>query len=440
MTQSLIYGQSASASATLSAAQRKGIIAACIGNFIEWYEFILYGYFAATIAQVFFPAQSASASLMLTFAVFGVSFLIRPAGGLFFGYFGDRYGRRVTLSMIILLASGATALIAMVPSYASIGIAAPLLILTLRFIQGISAGGEWMGAAAYVIETAPANRRAYYGSWQTVTIVLGMMTAALASLLMSSILDAQDLLSWGWRIPFLVSLPLGLFGLYLRLKLDESIEYEEMAKENVKEHSPLRSALKNDWRSILTVASLVSSTTMCTYVLLVYGPTYLMTQLGVSSFHARLAGFCAMAVLMVTTVISARISDRIGRRPLLIGGALWVILSAFVGFYLLHQHSLGYLVAGLSLVIIGQAMMLGPQPAVFSELFPTSRRYSGLAIGYNIGVVLFGGAGPFVATALISYFQSTYAPAIYLVLGGVISLIGALNTPETMHYSLRDGR
>ncbi|MFC6478378.1 MFS transporter [Pseudomonas asuensis] len=306
---------------------------------------------------------------MLTFAVFGVSFLVRPVGGLIFGYVGDRYGRRITLSVIIILISAATALMAVVPSYASIGIAAPILILLLRFAQGLSAGGEWMGAAAYVIETAPSNRRAYYGSWQTVTIILGMMSAALASLVTNRLLSPEAVLSWGWRIPFLLSLPLGLFGLYLRLKLDESIEYQEMAKENAKESAPLRATLKHDWRSILQVASLVSSTTMCTYVLLVYGPTFMTTQLGIPAVHARLAGFGSMGVLMVATVLFAILSDRIGRRPLLIGGALWVIFSAYFGFYLLHQQGLGFWVAGLSIVIIGQAMMLGPQPAVFPSSF-----------------------------------------------------------------------
>jgi MHS family proline/betaine transporter-like MFS transporter len=437
MPYSLTHQVDDTASVTLTASQRKGIIAACIGNFTEWYEFVLYGYFAATLAQLFFPADSAAASLMLTFAVFGVSFLVRPLGGLIFGYIGDRYGRRITLSIIIILISAATALMAVVPGYASIGIAAPVLILLLRFAQGLSAGGEWMGAAAYVIETAPSGRRAYYGSWQTVTIILRMMSAALASLVTNRLLSPEAVLAWGWRIPFLLSLPLGLFGLYLRLKLDESIEYQEMAKENAKESAPLRATLQHDWRSILQVASLVSSTTMCTYVLLVYGPTFMITQLGISPVQARLAGFGSMGVLMVATVLFAILSDRIGRRPLLIGGALWVIFSAYFGFYLLHQQGLGYWVAGLSIVIIGQAMMLGPQPAVFSELFPTSRRYSGLAIGYNIGVVLFGGAGPFVASALISLMQSTYAPALYLVIGGLISLVGACTVPETRDRNLR---
>jgi MHS family proline/betaine transporter-like MFS transporter len=417
----------------------KAILAVCIGNFIEWYEFVLYGYFAATIAALFFPAGSDSAALLLTFAVFGVSFVIRPLGGLVFGYFGDRYGRRATLSAIILLISCSTALIAVVPSYASIGVAAPLTILALRFLQGLSAGGEWMGAAAYVVETAPPDRRASYGSFQTATITLGMAVAALTSLVLSATLTPAALSSWGWRLPFLASLPLGLVGLYLRLKLDESREFAEMVRAGGSETSPLSSTLRRDWRSILLVAGLVCSPTMCTYVLLVYGPTFLTTQLGVAPTPARLAGFCAMAVVTVAVVLLARVCDRVGRRPFLIAGAIWVLVTAPLGFLLLSLREPVFLILGLSLIVLGEALMLAPQPAVFAELFPTSRRYSGLAIGYNVGVVLFGGAGPLVATALVAVTHSVFAPAWYLVFGAAVSLVAALCTPVTFRRSLRDG-
>lgn len=425
--------------ADLPPGARKAIFAVCIGNFIEWYEFVLYGYFAATIATLFFPQETAGAALLLTFAVFGVSFVIRPLGGLVFGYLGDRYGRRVTLSAIILLISVSTALIAVVPSYERIGVAAPIIILFLRFMQGLSAGGEWMGAAAYVVETAPAHRRATYGAFQTVTITLGMAVAALASLVLSAALSPDALNSWGWRIPFLASLPLGLVGLYLRLRLGESREFADMARTGGHETSPLHATLTQDWRSILLVAALVCSPTMCTYVLLVYGPTFLVGQLGADPAHARLAGFTAMAVMIVATILFARACDRIGRKPFLVAGAAWVLVTAPLGFLLLHQGSVWFLVMGLSLIVIGEAIMLAPQPAVFSELFPTSRRYSGLAIGYNLGVVLFGGAGPLVATALVETTRSSYAPAYYIAFGAVVSLVAAFCTPETFRRSLRDG-
>ena len=415
----------------------RAIAAVCIGNFIQWYEFVLYGYFAATIAARFFPSSSESASLLLTFAAFGVSFAVRPLGGLLFGHIGDRYGRKVTLSAIIILISASTALMAVVPSYASIGVAAPVLILLLRFVQGLSAGGEWMGAASYVIESAPADKRATYGSYQTVTITAGMAVAALASLVLSATLSEEALSSWGWRIPFLVSLPLGLVGLYLRVRLEETVEFSEMSETTGRESSPLRTTITRDWRSILLVAGLLCCPTMCTYVLLVYGPTFLSTEMGIDSTRARTAGFAAMAVVIVLTLVFARWCDRVGRRPFLLAGAAWVLLSAPIGFWLLHQRDLGFLIAGLSLIIVGQALLLAPQPAVFSELFPTSRRYSGLAVGYNVGAMLFGGAGPFVATALVEGTGSDYAPAAYIAAGALISLIAAALVPETFRRSLR---
>lgn len=424
----------------LTAERRKAIIAACIGNFLEWYEFVLYGYFAGVFSVLFFVDDDPAVAMMLTFLVFGISFVVRPLGGILFGYIGDKYGRKVTLSTIILTISLATALMAVVPPYASIGIAAPLLILLLRCLQGLSAGGEWMGAAAYVVESAPAHRRAFYGSWQTITITLGMFTAALTSLVLSALLTNEQLQSWGWRIPFLLALPLGLIGLYMRLKLEESAEFEAMSHSEQREKSPLLRAVTQNWRSILLVCGLVCSPTMCTYVLLVFGPTFLTNDLGMDATTARGACLIAMLVLVVLVVVFARLCDRIGRKPFVLWGAVLVAVTAPLGFLLMHQRSFAAVIAGMALILIGDAMMLAPQPALFSELFPTSRRYSGLALGYNLGVVLFGGAGPLIATALIAATNTTYAPALYLIAGALISLLAAVLVPETLGVSLRTGR
>ncbi|MEV4129978.1 MFS transporter [Nocardia sp. NPDC049707] len=420
--------------------RRRAIIAACIGNFLEWYEFVLYGYFATIFSVLFFVDSDPTVALMITFLVFGISFVVRPLGGILFGHIGDKYGRKVTLSAIIITISLATALIAVVPSYASIGIAAPILILLLRCLQGLSAGGEWMGAAAYVVESAPAHRRAFYGSWQTITITLGMFTAALTSLVLSLTLTAEQLQSWGWRVPFLAAFPLGMIGLYMRLKLEESIEFDEMSQTEQREKSPLLNAITQDWRSILLVCGLVCSPTMCTYVLLVFGPTFLSKNLHMNANTARAACLVAMLILVVLVVVFARICDRVGRKPFVVFGAILVAITAPLGFLLIHQRSFATVIVGMALILVGDAMMLAPQPALFSELFPTSRRYSGLAIGYNLGVVLFGGAGPLVATALITATHSTYAPAMYLVAGAVISLVAAVLVRETLGVSLRSGR
>ncbi|OZC44390.1 MFS transporter [Rhodococcus sp. WWJCD1] len=418
---------------------KRGIVAACIGNFIEWYEFMLYGYFATVISAQFFPVANPTASLLLTFAVFGISFLVRPLGGIVFGYVGDRYGRKVTLSTIILLISGATAAMALVPSYDQIGLLAPALILVLRCIQGLSAGGEWMGSASYIIENAPSHKRATFGAWQPATIVLAMMTASLAAIAVTAATGAQ-VEHWGWRIPFLAALPLGLVGLYLRLRLDESKEFAEAIKDEGVEKSPLRTTVKRDWRSILLVTTLVCSPTMGTYVIFSYAPTFLATRLGISSATARLSGLIGMVFVIAMIFAFARYADMRGRRPLLIAGSAWVLVSAPVTFWLFQQRGFASLILGFILIGVGLSMMLAPQAAVFTELFPTTRRYAGLAIGYNLGAILFGGAGPFVATALISLTDSDYAPAVYLSAGALISLAAALVVPETLKFSLRSGR
>lgn len=417
---------------------RKGIIAACIGNFIEWYEFMLYGYFATVIAAQFFPTEDPAASLLLTFAVFGISFVVRPFGGIVFGYVGDRYGRKVTLSTIIMLISGATAAMAFIPTYGQIGVLAPILILLCRCLQGLSAGGEWMGSASYIIENSPSNRRASYGAWQPITIMAAMATASLAALTVTNVAgSATD--HWGWRIPFLFALPLGLVGLYLRLRLDESREFAETVQEGGVEKSPLRATLRNDWRSILLVTTLVCSPTMGTYVVFSYTPTFLTTRLDISAGTAQVTGLVSTLLVMAMTFRFARIADRIGRRPLLLTGAVWVLVSAPVTFWLFQQGSVAALMAGYLAVGIGLALMFAPQAAVFTELFPTSRRYAGLAVGYNLGAILFGGAGPFVATALITATGSNYAPALYMSAGALISLIAAFVVPETLEFTLRSG-
>lgn len=427
-------------SGTLTPTRLKAVIAACIGNFLEWYEFALYGYFAAVFSHLFFDDSDPAVAMMMTFLVFSISFVVRPLGGIFFGYIGDKYGRKVTLSSIILLISTATALMALVPSYASIGVIAPLLILLLRCLQGLSAGGEWMGAAAYVVESAPSHRRAFYGSWQTITITLGMFTAASASLIVTATLPEADVVSWGWRIPFLLAFPLGMIGLYMRLKLEETEEFVEMKKSDRPERSPIVAAVRENWRSILLVAALVCSPTMCTYVLLNYGPTYLTVDLDMSPTAGRTVVMVSMLVLTVMVVFFARQCDRYGRRPFILVGAAGVLVTAPIGFVLIHQQSIPAVLAGFALILVWDAMMLAPQPALFSELFPTARRYSGLAIGYNIGVILFGGLGPLMATALIAWTGSSYAPAAYISAGALISLIAAYFTRETLGVSLRTGR
>ncbi|GIH59403.1 MFS transporter [Microbispora siamensis] len=417
---------------------RKAVAAASIGNFIEWYDFALYGFFAKAIADTFFPSGDARASLLLTFAVFGMSFVVRPLGGLVFGHMGDRIGRRASMSLIVILISVASAAMALVPGYDTIGIAAPILIFLLRCVQGISAGGEWASSASYVVEHAPPGRRAFAGSWQTSTIALGMLTAALSAVAVSLTTGAGAAASWGWRVPFLVSLPLGLVGLYLRLRLGESPEFEKVDPGEA-ERRPLRAALRRDWRSILLIAGLTAAPTMCTYVLLVYGPTFLSTDLGMDPQQARLAGVAGFAFMAVAVVPASMLSDRFGRRPFLIAGAIWVAVSSLLTLSLMHTGRWYLVVAGLILTLVGDVMMLAPQPALFCELFPTSRRASGVSVGYNLGVILFGGAGPYISGTLVEVTASTYAPGWYLMGGATLSLIAAVMTPETLRTSLHDG-
>lgn len=423
--------------------QRRAIAAACIGNFLEWYEFVLYGYFAGVFAILFFPQADPAVALMTTFLVFGISFIIRPLGGLFFGYIGDKLGRKAALSAIILLISLATAVMGLVPPYASIGVLAPILIFLMRLLQGLSAGGEWMGAVTYIIETSPVHKRAWYGSFQTVTITGGMFVAALASLIVTTSMTTESMHAWGWRVPFIVALPLGLIGLWMRLRLADPKEFtearQEQADSDAGPKSPILQVFKTNWRSILLITGLVASPTMCTYVLLVWGPTFFGANLGFTDNEARNLGLISMLVLMTLVLIFAKSCDRFGRKPFIIWGAIIVVVGTPVGFLLLHTEQFALALVGIALILIGDAMMLAAQPALFAELFPTSQRYSGLAVGYNLGVVLFGGLGPLIAQALVTATGSTWSPGWYLIGGGIVSFIAALFTPETRGAKLRTG-
>lgn len=434
---------STSTPSRLTSAQMRAIVAACIGNFLEWYEFVLYGYFAAVFATLFFPQEDPAVAMLTTFLVFGISFIIRPLGGLLFGVVGDKLGRKAALSAIIIMISVATALMGLVPPYASIGVLAPILIFLLRLVQGISAGGEWMGAVTYIIETAPAGKRAWYGSFQTITIVLGMFVAAVTSLIITTSMTTESLHAWGWRIPFLVALPLGMIGLYMRLKLADPEEFTaaraEEARTERSTRSPLTRVLREHWRSVLLVAGLVASPTMCTYVLLVWGPTFFNGYLGFEDSAARTIGLVSMLVLTVLVLSFAKACDRWGRRPFILVGAVLVLVGTPIGFVLLHTGSTALAILGIGLILVGDAMMLAAQPALFAELFPTAQRYSGLAVGYNLGVVLFGGLGPLFAQALVTATGSSWSPSWYLMLGALVSLIAALFTPETRNAELRTG-
>lgn len=419
-------------------ARKKAVVAAVIGNFVEWYDFTIYAYFAVVIAPLFFPAEDRLVSLMATFAVFGVAFLMRPVGALFFGSIGDRIGRRNTLSVVILIASGATFLIGLLPSYATIGILAPLLLVVARMVQGFAVGGEFGGATAFMVEYAPEGKRGLYGSWQFVTQGAAFIVSLLLSAGLTAAVSEEALSSWAWRVPFLVALPLGLIGLYMRLRLEDTPAFRAVQEHHEVERAPLKESLRAHGKDLLKIVGLTWPLTGLVY-LLIFAPTYLSEQLQLPLSLGFTASILGMASWIVVVLLAAVLSDRLGRRkPFLLASPVLAAITIVPVFLLLQTGS--FLAIALALVVVGCVVGIasGAYAAAMCEVFPTNVRYSSLSLGYSVAVSIFGGTTPFVFTALLAATGNPISPAFYIVAGGLVGIVAALTFPETAKGPLRE--
>lgn len=416
--------------------RRKAITAACIGNFIEYYDFVVYGYFATVIARLFFPAENDAAALLLTFAAFAVSYAARPVGAVVFSHLGDKYGRRTPLAVSVILIAVSTTMIGLLPTYEQIGIAAPVILTLARMLQGISVGGEYGGANAFISEYSSVNKRGFYTGWQTFTIGLALFTGGAVATGLTAALSEQALLSWGWRLPFLVGVPLGLVGLYLRLRLDETPHFIEAQKNADVVKAPVLAGVRQQWRSLLLGMGSVVTPAICVYIFFVYMPTYLSSVVGHSKVESQLANLVSLAFYLVLIPIFAHLSDRIGRRPMMIAGNVALIVVTYPAFLLLDSSGFVTVVLGLWLLGLAFAPHSAVMMAVVSELFPTKVRYTGVSLSLNIPVTLLGGTAPLIATALISSSGSVAAPAFFVIAGAVLTLVAALATAETYRRDL----
>jgi MHS family proline/betaine transporter-like MFS transporter len=418
-------------------AHKRALIAACIGNFIEYFDFVVYGYFAPVIALLFFPADNPAASLLLTFAVFAISYASRPLGGILFGHLGDRYGRKTPLAIAIMLIAGATTAIGLMPTYASIGIAAPILLTTLRLIQGVSVGGEYGGATSFISEYAPPNRRGFYTGWQTFTIGLALLVGGGVASLITSTMATEQLHSWGWRLPFLAGVPLGLVGLYLRLKLEETPHFSSVKAHAEVEKAPLLVGLKQEWRAILIGMGLISAPSACIYIFYIYMPTYLAKVLGFSLAEAQRANLYSLLFYCALLPLFALLSDRVGRKPLMLISALAVAVITYPAFHLLNPGNFNQTVLALCLMGLAFAPHSATALCAMSEIMPTKLRYTGLSVSLNIPVTLLGGTAPFLATYFVAHTGNVLSPSWIVIGGAVLTLLAVLAYRETFKSGLR---
>ncbi|MBQ0928323.1 MFS transporter [Saccharopolyspora endophytica] len=409
---------------------RRSVAAGAVGVFVHWFDWAAYAYLASTIASVFFPAGDATAGLLAVFGVFAVSFGIRPVGALVFGPLGDRIGRKRTLSLVIFLMSGATLVIGLLPGYSTIGIAAPLLLVLLRLLQGFAAGGEFGSAASFLAEHAPRRRRGFGVSWLEVGSLLGFLAGSFVFFLLSVGLSEDQLTSWGWRIPFLIAAPLGVVGFIIRNKIEDTPEYRALEEADTVPSRPVRELLRNNGTQLLQVAGLMTMMHVPFYAILTYLVTYETDHLGHSSGDAALLSTAISLIGLVLVPVFGRLSDRIGRRPVLIGAGIALFVLSTPAYLAMRTGLVGTWIGGLALGVVLSAI-LGTYAVWSAEIFPTRVRQGGLSIAYNITAALFAGTVPYLMTVLIAATGSTLVPGPYLMVAAAVGLVAAFSLRET---------
>lgn len=416
--------------------RRKVTAATAIGNFVEWFDSGAYAIMSATIAALFFPQYDETAALLATWAVFAGGFIARPLGAAFFGRYGDRIGRNRMLALSVLCMSGSTFLIGLLPSYAVLGIAAPVLLFLLRMVQGFSTGGEYTGAAAFIMEYAPEGRRARYASVVPLTVGLASVAGALTGLAITSSLDDAALNSWGWRIPFLLAGPLGLIGLYLRSRIQDTPVFRAMEKQDAVQKAPLRDAWRVCRRQVLTLFGYSITNAVGYYLMSSYMIAYMSEEVGYSKAEAMLTSFVAMLAYSAACPLTAAASDRWGRKPMLLLACGGFAVATLPAFWLIGTGLPGAMAGATVLATLVAVIGTSNVPAMV-EMFPGQLRASGSAIGYTAAYVLFGGTAPFVATGVVSLSGSPLAPGAYLMAVAVISGVVVLfSFRETAHLPL----
>ncbi|WP_205620852.1 MFS transporter [Intrasporangium chromatireducens] len=406
-------------------------MASLIGTTIEFYDFFIFGTAAALVfGKLFFPDLNPLAGTLAAFATFGVAFAARPLGAVIFGHFGDRLSRKRMLVTSLLMMGLGTIAIGLLPTYAHVGILAPVLLVLCRLLQGLALGGEWGGAVLMAVEHAPANRRAFYGSWPQIGVPLGLVLATGLFYLIQQLPEAQ-LESWGWRVPFLASGLLVAVGLYIRLKIEDSPAFKKIKATRQEERFPAATVFREDGPSVLLGALSVAAANVPFYMATVFALTYGVDE-GVSRNTVLGAVCIASLIQMFTMPLATGLCDKFGRRPVLLTGCALTVLMGFPFFWLLDTHNTAAIYLALIIALpLCHALSYGPQASFIPELFPTQLRYSGAGIAYTLGGLLFSAPVPFVATALLDRFEGASPLALYIMVAGVLTFVAVAIARET---------
>ena len=412
---------------------RRVAVASAIGTTIEWYDYFIYSTAAALIfGSQFFSALSPASGTLAAFATLGVGFLARPIGGVVWGHFGDRVGRKAMLVASLLVMGLATVGVGLLPTYDQVGLLAPVLLLVLRLLQGLSAGGEWGGAALMAVEHAPDGRRGRYGSFAQIGVPAGLILAQLVFAGVGNALSDEQFASWGWRVPFLLSIVLIGVGLYVRLSVDESPVFRALRAEHARSASPIIEVFRERPRALLVASVSFIANTAIGYVFLAYLLSYGTSVLKVSRNLMLLVVIVGSVSWLISIVAAAIWSDRIGRRPVYLVGSLLLVLWPIPFFLLVDTRNTALMIVAVIVLTIGLGASYGPQSALFAELFEARYRYSGASFSYAVGAVLGGGFAPLIATALQTSTGTSLSVSAYMIAVALISLIAVWAMPETL--------
>ncbi|MCI1033050.1 MULTISPECIES: MFS transporter [Raoultella] len=421
-------------------AHKRALIAGSIGNFIEWYEFAVYGFLATVIARNFFQlaGEAPLTGLILTYASFAIAFFFRPLGAIIFGRIGDRIGRKPTLIVVLVMMTLATTAIGLVPTYASIGVAAPLILTGLRILQGLFAGGEYGGAVSLMTEFAPRGRRGLYGAWQSFTVALGLLAGAGIVALISAVLSPEELHAWGWRIPFFLAIPLGIVALWLRVKMEETPGF--LRQQQQPQHPQASADLIHTLKAIVTGIGRLMVWSAAGYTYLVIMPAYLQSSLHTGFNQALLIAVISNIGFALTILPAGLLSDKWGRRNVMVLAAALLLILALPLLKILQAESSTLLIKGAVVLVAGGlvGVLAGPGPAMLAEMFPTRVRYTGLGLAYSLSNAVFSGCAGLIITGLIKQTGNLDIPAYYVMATAVVSIIALMTLNKNDHLRSLD--
>lgn len=404
----------------------KAIGACMLGSVFEWYDFALYGYLVAILGKLFFPSSDPLVSVIAAFGVFAAGFAIRPIGALVFGHIGDKYGRKKALVISMLMMTFPTVALGCLPTYEQIGIAAPILLIVIRLVQGLSIGGNASGIFTFMIEYAPAHRRGFVGSLSVMSSIKGILLGSGVVALLSYLLGEQELQDWGWRLPFFAGALIGFLAFYVREKIPETPRFQENNKEDLKKAAPIKELFKTNKTKLVRSVFMLVLNDIGFYVSFIYLATYMTMIIKIPMDVAMLVNTINMMVIILVAPIMGWISDKIGRKPVMLSACVLFFTAAIPVFYLIDLGGFWQVLIGQAVLAVGVSMYFGTMATVLVEKFPTNTRYTGLAISLNVTAALFGGTAPVVVSYFIDVTGWNHVPAYYLMIGAVVSFIALL--------------